>query len=151
MYTPEETHITCTLEIILLPLGRKAVLPIEESHANSVTPQSLSRVTENLSFMGAKLKKPWTMVFTSLQKRSNFELTVVQSTRTWVLISRCLYSWLLLSFHTMMPMPEIYPEECCLCFVSPAFVPVSWDGIKAKMPDDDKVKSYSEHFDEWAI
>jgi len=38
-------------------------------------------------------------------------------------------------------------RSAAIVFVPPNFVRVSWDGLKAEMPDNSKVQSYSDYFD----
>ena len=39
-------------------------------------------------------------------------------------------------------------KSAAIAFVPPNFVCVSWDGLKAEMPDNSKVQIYSDYFDE---
>ena len=39
-------------------------------------------------------------------------------------------------------------KSAAIAFVPPNFVRVSWDGLKDEMPDNSKVQSYSDYFDE---
>ena len=39
-------------------------------------------------------------------------------------------------------------KSAAIAFVPPSFVRVSWNGLKADMPDNSKVQSYADYFDE---
>ena len=53
---------------------------------------------------------------------------------------------------------EEYKEDCsirlfiqksaAIVFVPSNFVRVAWDGLKTEIPDDDKMKNYSDYFDQ---
>ena len=43
---------------------------------------------------------------------------------------------------------QFIQKSAAIAFVPSNFVHVAWDGLKTEIPDDDKMKSYSDYFDQ---